>query len=183
VLRAGLSSARWITVDDTGARHKATNGFCTQTGNAHFAWFGTTGSKSRLNFLELLRAGHEDHVINAEALAYMRGRNLARNPDRLARRPGRDALCRSQGVAGASRPSRYSHARCHARSRGHRHRRRALGQHQGARLPSSFTSSISTSFSTPMLVAASGQRSRQEWRSRSSATILSSLMVRKPDCT
>jgi hypothetical protein len=28
VLRAGLSSAAWITVDDTGARHKAKNGFC-----------------------------------------------------------------------------------------------------------------------------------------------------------
>jgi hypothetical protein len=77
VLRAGLSSASWITVDDTGARHKAVNGFCTQIGNAHFAWFGTTRSKSRLNFLELLRAGHEDYVINDDALAYMRGRNLA----------------------------------------------------------------------------------------------------------
>jgi len=77
VLRAGLSSAAWITVDDTGARHKAANGFCTQIGNAHFAWFGTTGSKSRLNFLGLLRAGHDDYVINAEALAYMRERALA----------------------------------------------------------------------------------------------------------
>jgi hypothetical protein len=28
-------------VDDTGARHKAANGFCTQIGNAHFACFGT----------------------------------------------------------------------------------------------------------------------------------------------
>jgi hypothetical protein len=54
VLRAGLVSAAWITVDDTGARHKAVNGFCTQIGNAHFAWFGTTSSKSRLNFLALL---------------------------------------------------------------------------------------------------------------------------------
>ena len=35
VLRAGLSSAAWVTVDDTGARHKAANGFCTQIGNAH----------------------------------------------------------------------------------------------------------------------------------------------------
>ncbi len=26
----------------------------------HFAWFGTTASKSRLNFLDLLRAGHSD---------------------------------------------------------------------------------------------------------------------------
>ena len=77
VLRAGLSSAPWITVDDTGARHKATNGFCTQMGNAHFTWFGTTGSKSRLNFLELLRAGYGDYVVNAEALAYMRERALA----------------------------------------------------------------------------------------------------------
>jgi hypothetical protein len=77
VLRAGLSSAAWITVDDTGARHKATNGFCTQMGNGHFAWFGSTASKSRLNFLELLRAGYDDYVINAEALAYMRERALA----------------------------------------------------------------------------------------------------------
>lgn len=91
LLRAGLSSAPWITVDDTGARHKAANGFCTQIGNAHFAWFATTYSKSRLNFLELLRAGHDDYVINAEALAYMRQRALAapviarltEHPDRL----------------------------------------------------------------------------------------------------
>ena len=73
LLRAGLETA----VDDTGARHKAANGFCTQIGNEHFTWFGTTGSKSRLNFLELLRAGHADYVINTEALAYMRGRSLA----------------------------------------------------------------------------------------------------------
>ena len=77
VLRAGLASAAWITVDDTGARHRAANGSCTQVGNDHFAWFGTAASKSRLNFLELLRAGHTDHVIDAEALAYMRERALA----------------------------------------------------------------------------------------------------------
>ena len=77
VLRAGLSSAAWITVDDTGARHNATNGFCTQIGNSHFTWFGTTASKSRINFLALLRAGYDDYVINAEAVAYMRERALA----------------------------------------------------------------------------------------------------------
>ncbi|TDH57902.1 hypothetical protein E2C06_35430, partial [Dankookia rubra] len=77
VLRAGLASAAWITVDDTGARHRAVNGVCTQIGNDHFACFGTTASKSRLNFLELLRAGHGDYVVNAEALAYMRERALA----------------------------------------------------------------------------------------------------------
>ena len=76
-LRAGLASGAWITVDDTGARHKANNGFCTQIGNAHFTAFVTTASKSRLNFLALLRAGHGDYVVNDEALAYMRERALA----------------------------------------------------------------------------------------------------------
>jgi len=68
ILRAGLSMADWITVDDTGARHRGANAVCTQIGNDDFAWFGTTGSKSRLNFLGLLRAGHTDYVINDAAL-------------------------------------------------------------------------------------------------------------------
>ena len=77
VLRAGLQTAAWITVDDTGARHAGKNGFCPQIGNDDFAWFGTRPSKSRLNFLDLLRAGHTDYVINDAALTYMRGRALA----------------------------------------------------------------------------------------------------------
>src|SRR5271166_350538 len=77
VLRAGLETADWITVDDTGARHRGANAVCTQIGNDNFAWFGTTGSKSRLNFLELLRAGHTDYVVNDAALDYMREHVLA----------------------------------------------------------------------------------------------------------
>jgi hypothetical protein len=77
VLRAGLAAASWISVDDTGARHQHRNGVCTQLGNDHFAAFATTASKSRLNFLEVLRAGFTDYVLSAEALAYMRQRALA----------------------------------------------------------------------------------------------------------
>jgi Transposase IS66 family len=77
VLRAGLQTASWITVDDTGARHDHRNGFCTQIRNDNFTWFGTRGSKSRLNFLDLLRAGHTDYVVNEAALDYMRGRALS----------------------------------------------------------------------------------------------------------
>jgi hypothetical protein len=80
VLRAGLGTAGWITTDDTGARHKARNGYCTHIGNNHFAWFKTTQSKSRLNFLELLRAGDEGYETNDAALDFMRERNL---PDKL----------------------------------------------------------------------------------------------------
>jgi hypothetical protein len=77
VLRAGLKTAAWVSVDDTGARHKGRNGVCTQIGNDRFAWFATPYSKSRQNFLKLLRAGHGDYVINQAALDYMRRRNLA----------------------------------------------------------------------------------------------------------
>ncbi len=77
VLRAGLETAPWITVDDTGARHRNRNGVTTQIGDDRFTFFATTFSKSRKNFLELLRAGYQDYVINAEALAYMRERHLA----------------------------------------------------------------------------------------------------------
>ena len=77
VLRTGLDTAPWITVDDTGARHKARNSVCTQIGNDQFTSFSTTGSKSRLNFLELLNARDTTHLINGASLAYMREHNLS----------------------------------------------------------------------------------------------------------
>jgi hypothetical protein len=77
VLRAGLETSPWVSVDDTGARHKAKNGFCTQIGNDWFTWFGTRSSKTRLNFLDLLRAGYTDYVLNEVAFDYLRSRGLA----------------------------------------------------------------------------------------------------------
>jgi hypothetical protein len=77
VLRAGLETAPYVSVDDTGARHKAKNGFCTQIGNDWFTWFGTRTSKTRLNFLDLLRAGHTDYVLNDAAYGYMRKHSLS----------------------------------------------------------------------------------------------------------
>jgi hypothetical protein len=76
VLRAGLETSLWVTVDDTGARHAGKNGFCTQIGNEWFTWFRTRFSKSRLNFLDLLRAGHTDYVLNDAAYDYMRNQCL-----------------------------------------------------------------------------------------------------------
>ncbi len=71
VLSAGLEVSDYINVDDTGARHAGKNGYCTHIGNEFFAWFKSTGSKSRINFLQLLRKGHGDYVINADALSYI----------------------------------------------------------------------------------------------------------------
>jgi uncharacterized small protein (DUF1192 family) len=77
VLRAGLATARWVTVDDTAARHARRDGVTTQVGDDRFTAFRTGGSKSREAFLSNLRAGQDGYVINAGALDYMRGRALA----------------------------------------------------------------------------------------------------------
>src|SRR3954454_15486078 len=71
VLEAGLATARWVTVDDTGARHAGRDETTTPIGDDRFACFATRASKIRLNFLDLLRAGRPDYVLNAAAVAYM----------------------------------------------------------------------------------------------------------------
>ena len=77
VLRAELETSPFVSVDDTGARHAGKNGFCTQIGNDWFTLFGTRSSRNRLNFIDLLRAGHTDYVLNDAAYRYMRKHSLA----------------------------------------------------------------------------------------------------------
>ena len=67
ILSVGLEVSGYINVDDTGARHKGKNGYCTHIGNESFSWFESTTSKSRINFLKLMRAGHSDCAIKARA--------------------------------------------------------------------------------------------------------------------
>ena len=76
ILSEGLKVSGYINVDDTGARHDGKNGYCTHIGNELFAWFESTESKSRINFLELLRAGQMDYVINEDALEYMNNQRV-----------------------------------------------------------------------------------------------------------
>lgn len=76
ILQAGLKASSYVTVDDSGARHQGSNGYVTQIGNDFFAWFQSTGSKSRINFLELLRAGNTDYSLTDAALFYMKQQKL-----------------------------------------------------------------------------------------------------------
>ena len=76
LLAAGKEVSRYLQTDDTGARHKGKNGYCTYIGNDLFAWFESTESKSRVNFLDLLRGEHKDYVLNAGALEYMQQQGL-----------------------------------------------------------------------------------------------------------
>jgi hypothetical protein len=77
LLPAGLAASTYVQVDDTGARHQGHNGFCTHIGNELFAYFESTDSKSRQNFLEVLRGVHTDYTINDSAVAYWRRQKLA----------------------------------------------------------------------------------------------------------
>jgi len=63
--------ADYINVDDIGARHQGKSGYCTHIGNESFSWFESTGSKSRINILQMLRVGHSDYYLNSHALDYM----------------------------------------------------------------------------------------------------------------
>ena len=88
LLRVGLQESEYIHVDDTGARHQGKNGYCTHIGNERFAYFASTHSKSRINFLGLLRAGRDGYVLNDDALAYMAAQKLPGGP--LARLAGHE---------------------------------------------------------------------------------------------
>ena len=77
VLLAGLEVSSYVQVDDTGARHQGHNGFCTHIGNELFAYFESTDSKSRQNFLEVLRGPDTDYTINDAAVAYWQRQELA----------------------------------------------------------------------------------------------------------
>jgi len=71
VLRAGLATAEYVHTDDTSARHQGRNGYCTVIGNDLFAYFSSSLSKSRENYLRLLRGQSEDYVLNEYARSYL----------------------------------------------------------------------------------------------------------------
>src|SRR5208282_103150 len=86
LLPAGLAVSTYVQVDDTGARHQGHRGFCTHIGNELFAFFASTESKSRLNFLEILRQPHTDYRINQTAVAYWHRQKLPKAVVDLLRR-------------------------------------------------------------------------------------------------
>jgi len=64
ILSAGLQEAPYIRTDDTGAKHQHKNAYCTHIGGEYFAYYKTTPSKSRINFLKILLQGKEGYIIN-----------------------------------------------------------------------------------------------------------------------
>ena len=62
----------YITTDDTGGRHLGNNGYVTHIGNEFFAWFQSSDSKSRINFLSILCGQQKGYRVNTIALDYMK---------------------------------------------------------------------------------------------------------------
>lgn len=64
ILTAGLEEAPYIRTDDTGEKHEYKSCYCTHIGGKYFAYYTTTSSKSRANFLRILLQGKEGYHIN-----------------------------------------------------------------------------------------------------------------------
>ena len=77
LLPAAREVSRFFQADDTSARHLGENAYTTVIANPLFASFTTTASKSRVNFLKLLRFPHEEYVWNEDALIYAKSQGLS----------------------------------------------------------------------------------------------------------
>jgi hypothetical protein len=80
VRAAGLAESSYIGTDDTAARHQGKNGYCTALGNELFAYFESSATKSRLNFLQVLQGSQRHYAINETALAYWQRQKLPAAP-------------------------------------------------------------------------------------------------------
>jgi len=77
LLPAAREASRYFQADDTSARHLGKNAYTTVIANPFFASFTTTESKSRVNFLKLLRVPHEEYVWGDDALMYAEYQGLS----------------------------------------------------------------------------------------------------------
>ena len=76
LLEKAIELSEELRTDDTGARHLAKNGYCNCISNDLFTYFTTSYSKSRINFLEILRMDRTDYELNQTALDYMQAEKL-----------------------------------------------------------------------------------------------------------
>ena len=77
LLPAAREVSSYFQADDTSARHLGKNAYTTVIANPLFASFTTTASKSRVNFLKLLRVPHEEYVWSEDALMYVESQGLS----------------------------------------------------------------------------------------------------------
>jgi hypothetical protein len=70
LLPAGLQS-KYVNVDDSGAPHQGQYGSCLCISNDFFTTYHSSQTKERSKFLDVLRCGHTDYVLNEVAWSYL----------------------------------------------------------------------------------------------------------------
>jgi len=76
LLPAALQVSTYVNVDDSGAPHRGKYGSCLCISNEWFATFHSSETKERSKFLDVLRCGHADYVLDEVAWAYLREQKL-----------------------------------------------------------------------------------------------------------
>jgi hypothetical protein len=77
IFAAGIAVSKHLQSDDTGARHKGQNGYCNIICNDLFAYFHSSNSKSRINFLEILAGSNITYKITNNTFEYMKQQKLS----------------------------------------------------------------------------------------------------------
>ena len=78
ILVEALKFSPYVSADDTGLRHKGSNAYCTHLGNELFAYYKSTNSKTRINFIEILHGGSPVYCLNGYAIDYYRKQHLSK---------------------------------------------------------------------------------------------------------
>ncbi len=76
LLPTALQTFTTLCVDDSGAPHQGQYGSCLCISNEFFTSFHSSDSKERSKFLDVLRCGHLDYVLNEHAWAYLTEQGL-----------------------------------------------------------------------------------------------------------
>lgn len=76
LLPTGLQVSTCVDVDDSGAPHQGRYGSCLCISNEFFATFHSSDTKERSKFLDVLRCGHGDYVLNEAAWSYLEKQEL-----------------------------------------------------------------------------------------------------------
>lgn len=91
-----------LSVDDSGAPHQGRYGSCLCICNEFFTSFHSSDTKERSKFLDVLRCGHRDYILNENAWAYLKDQGL---PAKVLR------LLRVEEAAGGSAEPRFAEQR------------------------------------------------------------------------
>jgi uncharacterized small protein (DUF1192 family) len=76
LLPTALQVFTTLCVDDSGAPHQGKYGSCLCICNEFFTSFHSSATKERSKFLDVLRCGHLDYVLNEHAWAYLQEQGL-----------------------------------------------------------------------------------------------------------